>query len=424
MKPHPISEIFPLCSKDELEALTESIRQHGQRDPIVLHQGKILDGRNRYAACKLAGVKPKTVEFSALDTDHFSPTEYVMDKNLRRRHMTISQRAVAAANALPFYEAEAKERLSTRGKKTSADELALEPAPEPPADLHGLYGVLDHNGVRTVPASEVPTSEDLIQDPTILAVCGPRPFQPGEDPTEIFREQLRSSTDYLTPAATKLMAAGEGGQIDEALAIGMKQQKSTGKKAGKTTGKTTGNSRAPKSTEKAGKTFKVSGKMVQQAKKLQELDPKAYARVEKGETTLNAELSRIEAQQAKKEQDEQETEDALTRIRLVCGKDFGDSVRKKDRLPNRKDVLAYAALDDDKMIALRGLLVEGWKLKAAMNYKFIDMSRTHRITDLLVRTAANGGNFTFEVEGYRITCQKIENPTAAAKKKLEALKHV
>jgi ParB-like chromosome segregation protein Spo0J len=53
----------------------------------------ILDGRNRWQACELAGVEPVTREY----TGKLSPVDYVLSQNLHRRHLTVNQRATIAA---------------------------------------------------------------------------------------------------------------------------------------------------------------------------------------------------------------------------------------------------------------------------------------------------------------------------------------
>jgi hypothetical protein len=60
---HPLANRFPLIEDDEFDRLVEDIRVNGQRDAIVLFEGRILDGRNRYRACLEAGVTPKTRDF-------------------------------------------------------------------------------------------------------------------------------------------------------------------------------------------------------------------------------------------------------------------------------------------------------------------------------------------------------------------------
>ena len=55
---HPLCTLFPRMAGDEFAALVADIRTHGLRQPIVLHEGMVLDGGNRYRACLDAGVVP------------------------------------------------------------------------------------------------------------------------------------------------------------------------------------------------------------------------------------------------------------------------------------------------------------------------------------------------------------------------------
>ncbi len=89
---HPIARIFPLLSDDELQQLADDIRNNGLKLPIVLFEGKILDGRNRHAACLIAGVKPTFTEFhgTAIEATH-----HCWSLNRSRRHLNSSQAAVA-----------------------------------------------------------------------------------------------------------------------------------------------------------------------------------------------------------------------------------------------------------------------------------------------------------------------------------------
>jgi hypothetical protein len=89
---HPLAEVLPLIEGKQFDELVASIKANGLRDPIILFEGTILDGRNRYRACLQAGVKPRTEEFSGGD-----PALFVADRNLHRRHLTDGQKAMAAA---------------------------------------------------------------------------------------------------------------------------------------------------------------------------------------------------------------------------------------------------------------------------------------------------------------------------------------
>ena len=58
---HPLSTLFPRLVGAEFDSLVADIKANGLREPIVLHGGMILDGRNRAAACVAAGVEPQYV---------------------------------------------------------------------------------------------------------------------------------------------------------------------------------------------------------------------------------------------------------------------------------------------------------------------------------------------------------------------------
>jgi hypothetical protein len=94
MKVHAIAALFPMMSADELKALAEDIKVQGQLQPIVVHQDEILDGRNRYAACELAGVEPRFEQYEGDD-----PVGYIMAANMARRNMSKGQRAMIIAQA-------------------------------------------------------------------------------------------------------------------------------------------------------------------------------------------------------------------------------------------------------------------------------------------------------------------------------------
>ena len=92
LKFHPLANLFPLLGEDELVTLSRDIADNGLQFPIALHEGMILDGRNRYTACVMANVTPQFVEFEGDD-----PVRFVVTTNLHRRHLNESQRAMVAA---------------------------------------------------------------------------------------------------------------------------------------------------------------------------------------------------------------------------------------------------------------------------------------------------------------------------------------
>lgn len=90
---HPIANAFPMLEPKELQLLAEDIASNGLKQPIVLYEDKILDGRNRYRACGVCGSIPRFEEWDGKG----SPVAYVVSMNLRRRHLDESQRAVVGA---------------------------------------------------------------------------------------------------------------------------------------------------------------------------------------------------------------------------------------------------------------------------------------------------------------------------------------
>jgi hypothetical protein len=93
---HPLSSAFPPMSPEAFKDLIDDIDQNGVREKIVVYEGKILDGWHRYSAClELNVLKPPMVEFEG-----DNPKVFVLSKNLHRRHMTPSERAMAVATII------------------------------------------------------------------------------------------------------------------------------------------------------------------------------------------------------------------------------------------------------------------------------------------------------------------------------------
>src|SRR5689334_15954433 len=88
---HPLAEIFPLIEKEGFDALVEDIRTRGIIHPIVLHDGKILDGRNRYRAAKRAEHQFTDRDFVLLRPG-LDPEAFAYSANAARRQMTQKQK--------------------------------------------------------------------------------------------------------------------------------------------------------------------------------------------------------------------------------------------------------------------------------------------------------------------------------------------
>ena len=118
---HPISTCLPLMCEDELEDLADNIAAHRLLQPIVTLDGKILDGRNRYRACNMAGVEPMFEEFLG---DESEAVDLVEAHNIHRRNLTASKRAQAKAmldrmrvEAVDAMKEDARERQREGGRE-------------------------------------------------------------------------------------------------------------------------------------------------------------------------------------------------------------------------------------------------------------------------------------------------------------------
>lgn len=118
---HPFANKFPMLPESELKELAEDIKTNGLKNPVYIYQDKILDGRNRYLACKMADVKPKLIKFQGDDKDALA---FVISENLKRRHLSTSQRAMIAAELVTSKEGRPKKEDSESQKTTSVKDAA------------------------------------------------------------------------------------------------------------------------------------------------------------------------------------------------------------------------------------------------------------------------------------------------------------
>lgn len=111
---HPLCTLFPRMDGEAFATLVADIKANGQREPITLVDGMILDGGNRYRACLAAGREPQFVPFTG---DNI--VSFVLSANLHRRHMTPGQQAAIVASAQDWAKAQ------TVGKPKSANDGQL-----------------------------------------------------------------------------------------------------------------------------------------------------------------------------------------------------------------------------------------------------------------------------------------------------------
>lgn len=127
---HPAAARFPMMQGQEMLDLIESVAARGLDEDIVLLNGEVLDGRNRLYACVEAGVKPVFRNFSPA-VDGKSPTEFVIRRNLKRRHLSPSVRAALAAALIEDLNRELLERAAAPETPTARNVIPMVPAATP-----------------------------------------------------------------------------------------------------------------------------------------------------------------------------------------------------------------------------------------------------------------------------------------------------
>ena len=96
---HPLCEMFPLLEGDEFDNLVEDIEANGLLEVITVKDGQIVDGRNRYLACKTARYEFKDEDFVELP-EGVDVLAFIVSKNIQRRHLTADGKRQVIAKLL------------------------------------------------------------------------------------------------------------------------------------------------------------------------------------------------------------------------------------------------------------------------------------------------------------------------------------
>jgi len=154
---HPAALLFPELPADELKDLADDIKKNGQMYRIIVQDGKILDGRNRLKACKLAGVEP---EFTR-PVDRVDPLDFVLSSNLHRRHLTPAQRREVIAAVLKQRPEKSDRHVAKQTKTSDKTVAAVREKLEASAEIPRMEKRQDAKGVerpsRNGPAAKQPT---------------------------------------------------------------------------------------------------------------------------------------------------------------------------------------------------------------------------------------------------------------------------
>lgn len=191
---HPLAQKYPPMEAEEFAAFQADLAEHGQKNPIWLFEGKVLDGRNRLRACTELGIDPVFAEFTGSEAE---AAAFVDSQNLHRRHLNKEWRQKLA--------------LEMRSEGRSTREIARElgchrrtverdltsgggfASPEPPTR---------ETASTEASVAPVPTKHGPIPGGAFAPPDPPKPSQPVREPPRVKGRDGKSYPAKL-PASTK-----------------------------------------------------------------------------------------------------------------------------------------------------------------------------------------------------------------------------
>lgn len=222
---HPLCAMSPDMSDDQYREFKADIETNGQREAVKLWNGSIIDGRHRDRACRELGREPIT---ASIEIDEDALPAYVLSLNAMRSHLSVSQRAMYAANLTAHLKrgwnlnqhADVQIRTSTegaadavgvsRGMVWKAKRIQQSAAPEVVAavrrgalTLHAADQITDNIPLEEQPAkvAEV-TAKPIPRGRSVVPLTGgglPKPPR-SREPVENLVDRAVTSIDVSTQA--------------------------------------------------------------------------------------------------------------------------------------------------------------------------------------------------------------------------------
>lgn len=142
-------KLLPRMSEQEFAELKASIQSEGQHYPIIVNEDlEVLDGHHRYRACTELGIEPD-FEVRRFD-DKLIEKKFVIEANIRRRHLTNFQLVELAVPLLEIEKTLAKKRQKQGGKDGRDFQLGFAPDDaEPKSKAKATEAVAKKVGVST-----------------------------------------------------------------------------------------------------------------------------------------------------------------------------------------------------------------------------------------------------------------------------------
>jgi ParB-like chromosome segregation protein Spo0J len=141
-------KMLPQMSEEEFNQLKSSIQSEGQHYSIIANEDlEVLDGHHRFRACTELGIEPD-FEVRHFD-DKLLEKKFVIEANLRRRHLNNFQLVELAVPLLEIEKALAKKKQVKKTKTDEEVQLGLEPELGKPLPVLNAREVAKRAGLST-----------------------------------------------------------------------------------------------------------------------------------------------------------------------------------------------------------------------------------------------------------------------------------
>lgn len=324
---HPLACLFPMMDTAQMEVHKGSLKRSGQKTPIVLFEGMVLDGSNTHFGCLELGLEPEYRQFGSDPKDGDSPADFVIIRNLERRHLSPSARTAAAVEVVPFYEAEAAKRIQATQFKPKA-EAAISSAANAPADAgEGLSLEITQDTAGTAEEGAAGATGEGFSSPAGVV----------ETPTP-------------KPTATKGTAVQQAANAFNVSPTYVKLGKKLKRKAAD-----------------------LWEKVTNQEMTIAEADAAWQQREKDAKNNVSAQAKRTERLEALK----------VLEKRFAKHRAFLDAVTQKKLIKDHSDLLEFADLNKTKAFTILPLIKLGWKTKKAVAYIDAQATEDSTVNDLI-----------------------------------------
>jgi hypothetical protein len=119
-KVHPLASLFPLIVGKIFDDLVEAAARAGRLQPVEVHDGLLIDGRNRLRVqeeLRRRGIEIDLPVVAWEPSGEETVEEHIWSVNANRRHLTDDQRAAIGISFLPFIRRSCQERQAATDRR-------------------------------------------------------------------------------------------------------------------------------------------------------------------------------------------------------------------------------------------------------------------------------------------------------------------